>query len=40
MPPWAMSAAAVAYDENAFANSRIRLPKNAGARIGTPTRRQ
>ena len=40
MPPWLISAAAVAYEEKALANSRMRLPKNAGASTGTPTRRQ
>ena len=39
MPPCEMSAAAVAYDENALANNKMRLPKKAGASIGIPMRR-
>ena len=38
--PWLMSAAAVAYDENAFANSSSRLPKNDGASTGIAMRVQ
>ena len=39
-PELAEEAAAVAYDENAFANSSSRLPKNDGARTGIAMRVQ
>ena len=38
--PWLMSAAAVAYDENAFANSSRVAPRNAGQSKGTAIRVQ
>jgi hypothetical protein len=40
IPPCVMSAAAVAYAENAFANSRSVHPRNAGASSGPATYRQ
>ncbi|MNI92129.1 hypothetical protein D3C73_1498870 [compost metagenome] len=38
--PWLARAAAVAYDENALANSSSRLARNEGASTGMPMRSQ